>query len=612
MNYDKQIQKANQRFDRAIKGARTSFYTATRPKPSSKMLIGINALNGKPVFISEDDRKYHMHIIGTTGAGKSKLMEYMIRCDIAQGRGVCLIDPHGDLYKNILKYLVRKRLSKKVILIDPNDEEWAVGINFLEYDPNVRSSTSHASSVMGGIAKVFGGEDTDVKPRLQRWERVALIPLIERKLTLLELSDFVDPDDSFLRQQVLHYTENYQLLREWQRFDQAPRRDRETYVEAILNRANKFAIGDIARRIFGQIESTIDFRWAIDNNISILCNLACNKLSEEEQRMLGVVIIDKIVQAAKSRVNILESQRKSYYFYLDEFGSFVSPDIAKALWELRKFNVRLILAHQELEQLKEEDRKVYSAVMAEPQIRAAFRSSREDSEILTKEMFTGQIKPKEKRRIVQTKFWPKETTREVETETESWSESDFESSGESSSNSEGLSEHKIPVPAPTIVGDDIMVSYNEISVQAAASSSSTASGSTYGESTSWSTVPFIEFLPFSEVSTIQDFTPEEIIEKYIAWIKNQPDRHAQLKVRQNRVIPILTPFVKDLPVRQKDIQALKEKVYSQYALPAKEADRLIEQRRKQLSEAKREAIEPTTFKVPKKTTRRRKPGIPKE
>ncbi|MBM3303108.1 MAG: DUF87 domain-containing protein, partial [Deltaproteobacteria bacterium] len=150
---------------------------------SDDMLIGTNVLNDQPVYLSDKDRSTHTHIIGTSGAGKSKLMEHMIRSDIDRGNGLCLIDPHGDLYRETMEYATRKRLDRKVIPIDPNDEAWAVGINYLEYDPNLRSSTSHASEVMNGIAKVFGGENPDIAPRLQRWMRNALIPLIERQLT---------------------------------------------------------------------------------------------------------------------------------------------------------------------------------------------------------------------------------------------------------------------------------------------------------------------------------------------------------------------------------------------------------------------------------------------
>lgn len=601
---EEEIKRIRRDLQESVRSIRRSLYDTVRPRRED-LILGTNILNGRFVFLSEEDRESHIHIIGSTGTGKSKLMEHMIRSDIDRRRGLCLVDPHGDLYQEILKYLVRKRLDQReVILIDPNDEEWAVGLNFLEYDPNLRSPSSHASEVMKGIAKVFGDENTDILPRLQRWERNALIPLIERKLTLIELFDFIHPKDPTFRRLVLREVRDYYLKKEWELFDRTNPRDRLTYVEAVLNRANKFAGGREIRRIFGQINSTINFREAMDQGKIILCNLASNKLSQEEQRMLGVVIVDKIVQAAKSRVDIPERKRRPFYFYLDEFGQFVSEDIARALQELRKFKVFLILAHQELEQLRTESPKVYSAVMSEPQIRISFRISREDAEIMAKEMFTGKIKPKVKRALTQTKFWPKETKREIYTETESLAEGEFSSSssGRSSAEAEGRSySEKQVIPLPVFLEPD-RITYTEISTSQAVSSSSSGRSSIYGESSSQSTVPWYEYIPFQEVSSVQDYTIEEIVEKYIAWIKTQQDRHAQLKIRQRGPIPIVTPFVKEAKVREKDIRTLKEMVYQRYALKAEEVDKQIEQRRRKfLEEAKALGLIKTDKETPELT-----------
>lgn len=279
------------------------------------------------------------------------------------------------------------------------------------------------------------------------------------------------------------------------------------------------------------------------------------------------------MQAAKSRVNISESKRKPYYAYLDEFGRFVSDDIARALQELRKYKVFLILAHQELEQLREDDRKVYSAVMSEPQIRVSFRISREDAEIMAKEMFTGKIKPYEKRRISQTKFRPVESTRRVSSISESTSESD----GYGESEGSGESETRFPPEFLSFLDDDDdkIIYVGSSTTSGVSLSRSRSRGSSYSESE----VPFYEFQEFREVSSIQDFAVEELIEKFIAWIKTQPDRHAQLKIKQGSPVPIITPWVNNLPVRTKDIERFKSDVYSRYALPAHEADLMIEQRR---------------------------------
>src|SRR5262249_4065988 len=71
----------------------------------SAIVLGRNQ-GGAPVFLSERARLEHGHCIGTTGGGKTRFLEHCIKQDVASGRGVCVIDPHGNhpdsLYRSLL------------------------------------------------------------------------------------------------------------------------------------------------------------------------------------------------------------------------------------------------------------------------------------------------------------------------------------------------------------------------------------------------------------------------------------------------------------------------------------------------------------------------------
>ena len=69
------------------------------------------------------DRRRHVYIIGKTGMGKSTLLENMILSDIEAGKGVAVIDPHGDLAEAILEYIPKRR-TNDVILFDPSDKDF--------------------------------------------------------------------------------------------------------------------------------------------------------------------------------------------------------------------------------------------------------------------------------------------------------------------------------------------------------------------------------------------------------------------------------------------------------------------------------------------------------
>jgi len=552
--------------------------TALGKRKSPRVHIGTNTLSDRDVWVNDDQRAIHMHVLGRSGQGKTYLLESMIRSDIDNGRGLCLIDPHGDLYERIVKYCVRKRLQKRVILIDPSDTEWAVGLNYLEYNSDIYDAPSHASQVMKGIAKVFGGEKTETMPRLQRWERNALIPLISSQLTLIELHEFLNTRDPTFRHAVLEQEDNFLVGREWELFEGLKKFDQDMYSDSVLNRANKFAVSNKLRRMFGQRTSTIDFRKAIDEKKIILCNLNSGILPDEEWKMLGVVIIDKIYQAGRSRGDIAESRRKRmppYYFYIDEFGELVTDDISKALQELRKFKISLVLAHQELEQLRENSPKLYSAVMAEPDIKVTFSVSREDAEVMAKSLFTGKFRGDvRKLELEQTKFRPVESTREVRSRTKGGGSSGGTSSTTSSGTAMTFGAGEVHLPDGGV--GSMSQSHLRGTSSTTSSGLSSSSSESWGESTT--EVPFYEYEEFTEVSSVQFYSIEEMHEKFISWIANQSPMHAQLKIGTRNPIPIVTPWVEDVKVREKDVRRFKEEIYGQYARPVEEVDEEIEGR----------------------------------
>ena len=175
------------------------------PVDRSAIVLGRNQ-GGAPVFLPEQLRLQHAHVIGTTGAGKTKFLEHCIRQDVASGRGVCVVDPHGNhpdsLYRSLLGWLDERgytdkntNKSRQIHLIDPNASTHITGFDPLalpssDYDPSVI-----ADAALEALERVWGEEDTDTKPTLQRVLTATLTALCELKLTLAEARLLFDPDD---------------------------------------------------------------------------------------------------------------------------------------------------------------------------------------------------------------------------------------------------------------------------------------------------------------------------------------------------------------------------------------------------------------------------------
>lgn len=124
--------------------------------------------------IKRKDRRRHMYIIGKSGVGKSKLLELMIRQDVAYGHGLCLMDPHGDVIEEILKFIPKERMED-VVIIDPTDLDHPVSFNPLtNIDPSFKHQLTQG--LIEVMEKQFGANWT---PRLEHVFRFTCLALLD-------------------------------------------------------------------------------------------------------------------------------------------------------------------------------------------------------------------------------------------------------------------------------------------------------------------------------------------------------------------------------------------------------------------------------------------------
>jgi hypothetical protein len=557
--------------------------------------IGQNTLNGRQQTIAFDDMFLHWLIVGGTGRGKSKMLELRMRYHLDNNHGLILLDPHGTLYDDLLAYVTVAGYRNRVILINPNDTENSVGVNFLS--PNGMDVSAQASQVMQAIAKLFGESEGETKPRLERWQRNLLMSLIEAKLTLADMLDFLSVSSSLFRESVLDNVQNNYVKREWQGFDAITKRsEKENLIEAPLNRAAKMILSDPIRRIIGQRESTVDIGEAIEKGKIILVNLAPLKVSRECQQILGILLVDHIINYAFQRTK--RQTKKPFFVIADEAAELTSNDLPYSLQALRKFGIYFTLCYQTLTQIRRIP-GYYENVMTNCDVKVAFKSSRQDSEELVGELFAGQISgDKIKDEIHHTLLIPHETTREVissgtstsrtrgEVNSEGSSDSHGSGTGSSISSSSGCANHLIPADGVLYPMDVHSITNsessghatNDFSTSSSGSSSSFSEVSSDGESESSSTsiVPFYEFLREQELTSRQFYSIEEMKERYIAWVMCQPQRHAQIKLKDDKTIPVFIAYVDEVRARDKDCQKVVDRSNEKYALPAVTVDRLIE------------------------------------
>ncbi len=331
----------------------------------------------KKFGIKTDDRRRHMYLIGKTGMGKSTVLENMIIDDIRAGRGVAVVDPHGDLAEKIMQYIPAERV-KDVVYFNPADMEYPIAFNVVE---QVEHHLQHlvASGLIGVFQKLWADS---WGPRLEYILRNAILAILDFPgSTLLGVVRMLS--DKAYRKRVVSNIKDPVVKAFWEKeFASYADKFASEAVSPIQNKVGQFLSSALMRNIVGQVKSSIDLRDIMDNGKILIMNLSKGRIGEDNSALLGAMMITKIQLAAMSRVDIPEKERRDFYLYIDEFQNFSTDSFANILSEARKYRLDLILAHQYIEQLTE---KVKPAVFGNVGTMISFRVGASDAEELAKE-----------------------------------------------------------------------------------------------------------------------------------------------------------------------------------------------------------------------------------
>lgn len=353
--------------------------------PTTGLSLGQNIFRGssKDIRITDEDRRRHLYLIGQTGTGKSVMLQNLAMQDMQNGKGLCVIDPHGELVEKILSFVPKERLDD-VIVFDPGDRERPIGLNMLEYDLN---KPEEKTFIINELLSIFNQlfDKASMGPMFERYMRSALLLLMDdaknEPATLMEIPR-VFTDEEFRKRKIARST-NQQVIDFWTKEVTKTTGDQGlgNFAPYISSKFDNFISNDYLRPIIGQPKSSFDFRQAMDEGKILLVNLSKGKIGDISSSLLGMVIVGKILKAALSRVDIDEKSRKDFYLYIDEFQNYSTDSIGVILSEARKYRLDLIIAHQFVAQLKDTIRE---AVFGNVGNMITFRIGVTDAESLVK------------------------------------------------------------------------------------------------------------------------------------------------------------------------------------------------------------------------------------
>jgi type IV secretion system coupling TraD/TrwB family protein len=567
-----------------------------RPTP-----IGQDA-NGRPIYITPEMRKNtHLHVIGGSGTGKSKFLEWVIRKDIRAGQGFCLIDWHGTLYQDVVNYCARLDVSlnndfRSVILLNPSQPDFVTGFN-----PFMNQGDDIATQVANRIAatiRPWGITDTNEMPTFEKVLRLLYTFAVQQRETLPNTALLLDEEREQLRDYAIEIIGDTYIKSQWRKLDRMNTRDRDQTVLSTENRLSRFLSSKTVKRFFGLKDHNINLREIMDKQQILLVNLGpSGYLDRESARVFASLLLNEFFETAMIRAGEAKAQGeepRTFVLYLDEFQEYITEDIAAMLDQVRKGGLHMVLAHQHLGHLADNP-KLRKSIFTNARIRAVFGGlDYEDASVMANEMFLPDLNTRQiKKAYYHTIHLYREESRtsKFHSATHTTSKGDSRTAGSGSSSMIGSG--SVVSAGKTLPGSEMTIftpftegwfSESESrSVTSAATKSDSISeaesnSEAWGDSAGETEFPVWVPIPIQELANESEWSREEKVSKVAEILKCQQQRHCFIKLDTEETQPLKVPFVKDHFQAQEYLLKYEQAVYdAQGALPGKTVDHLITQ-----------------------------------
>ena len=483
----------------------------------------------------------HLYVTGSTGSGKSKFLEYLIRQDIANWResecGLLLLDPHGAIYDGLMHWLPRTSSvsvrPRPIIPIDLRRDDWVVAYNILRQRERVAASVV-TDNLVDALTYVWGAMGTDQTPLFARIATTVFQALYEHKLTLVEALKILEFSGREFRATLARGTKDEATRATLEALNDLKASDYEFQIGSTRNRFQRLLRNDSLRAAFGQTEVSFDFGQALSEGAIVLVSLATEggTVSQENASTFATLMLADLWTAAKERGK--GSDPKPFYLYIDEFQRFVSPTIAENLDEARGFGLHLTLAHQYPSQLIEASQnygqRLYESIMENARSKVVFSLSLRERNLspLADWLYSGTYDPhRVKHELYSRKVMDyNEETREITGRTTSRGTGRSEASGEAVGTGSVQGETWGASGDGGIILSPTQWSRTTSQLRASTGISSRVQGESESESESLSEVPV--FIPIfgDELASIQFLSLEEQRFQAEQRIMMQKDRHA--------------------------------------------------------------------------------------
>lgn len=359
------------------------------------VLLGVNKYHGgyTDIGLTLPERERHMYVIGGTGNGKTTMLQYAIVQDIEEGRGVAVIDPHGDMAKELLNYIPQERI-KDVIYLNPRDMKYPVGLNLLQLQPEddpdelAMQKSQVTESIVSVLRKIFSDDESNAHRIEGMLRNTILTALTVEDATLFTVLKILR--NKKYRDKVVGKLTDPDLKDFWrEEMSAAGGMQFVSMTKGVTNRLDRFISSPPAKRMLIQPKSTIDFEDIMDSGKILICNFAQGEIGEDTTALFGTMVLAKLKLAAERRIRMAQAERTPFYVYVDEFQTFATTPFLKLLSGSRKFKLYVTIAQQSTTQ--QEEVRMTEQILSNVSTVVTFRTGSPTDEKLLLPRFQPQL-----------------------------------------------------------------------------------------------------------------------------------------------------------------------------------------------------------------------------
>ncbi|HZD37389.1 MAG TPA: hypothetical protein VE664_01985, partial [Actinomycetes bacterium] len=319
--------------DTSVPGLARAGAKAVAPLPeiptSGKLLGDAEAGGHRPVGLGVADARYHLHLMGKTGAGKSSLICNLVLDDLAAGRGVVVIDPKGDLVRDLLERLP-ERAARKLVLLDPDERQAPPALNVLD-GPDPELAVDHLVGIFRNVFAAVWGPRTDDTLRAAC---LTLLSVPQAQATLADVPRLL-MEPAFRQRFTTSLEPRSPLGVFWTSYERTSSHAQAVMVGPVLARLRAFLMRSFVADVVGSASSSFDMAEILDGGL-LLARLPKGQLGAETSRLLGSFIVAKVWQAALDRAQQPEQVRADATLAIDECHNYLTDPAGRLRGDVRR------------------------------------------------------------------------------------------------------------------------------------------------------------------------------------------------------------------------------------------------------------------------------------